>query len=188
MDKKTKQKIGASSPYNDGWTREFHQKELNKMNKKDLLKALGGALLFGVLTFIFMQVFIFFIEEQVIPDEIFSPPFEIDYRVLPDDAQIYPIDTALPQPKFEIRIQNSFDDQLLEVTATIEEALEYLTQYSRFHDDLYIYNIKTRELLVDSRTFNEALGSLKLKEKLLIETSGDPAKFTEEEIFELLVD
>jgi len=188
MDKKTKQKIGASSPYNDGWTREFHQKELNKMNKKDLLKALGGALLFGVLTFIFMQVFIFFIEEQVIPDEIFSPPFEIDYRVLPDDTQTHPVNTVLPRPKFEIRIQNSFDDQLLEVTTTIEDALKYLTEYSRFHDDLYVYDIKTRELLVDSRTFNEALGSLKLKEELLIEAAGDPTKFTEEEIFELLVD
>ena len=82
MNQRTKHKIEANSPHNDGWTREFHEKELNKMSKKDLLKGLGAGLLFGLLVFVFMQLFIFFIEEEVEPDEILNPKFDIDYRSL----------------------------------------------------------------------------------------------------------
>ncbi len=188
MKQKAKHTVEANSPYNDGWTREFHQQELNKMSKKDLLKGLGAALLFGLLVFVFMQIFLFFIEEESELEDILTPEFKIDYRVLPDNAELHPIDPSLPQPKFEIRIQNSYDDELLEVTATIEDALEYMVEYGRFHNDLYVYNIETRELLLNSQIFNETLSSLKSKEELLIRAAGDPTKFTDEEIFELLVD
>ena len=34
MTSKSELEIQANSPYNDGWTREFYQQELDKMNKK----------------------------------------------------------------------------------------------------------------------------------------------------------
>jgi hypothetical protein len=90
--------------------------------------------------------------------------------------------------KYEIRVQNTYDDEMLEQTETLDEAVEYITEYSRFHDDLYVYELETGELMLDSATVNETIRSLKTQEQLLIEASQHPERFSEAEIFNLLVD
>jgi hypothetical protein len=94
----------------------------------------------------------------------------------------------LPQPQFEIRIQNRYDNELLEVTATVDDAIDYIIEYSRFHDDLFVYDLKTKELVADSATINETMRALKTEEQLLIDASQHPERFSDAEIFELLVD
>ena len=53
--------------------------------------------------------------------------------------------------RYEIRVQNDYDNERLEMTTTIESAIDYLKQYKRFHDDLYVYNMVTGELVTHSR-------------------------------------
>jgi len=124
---------------------------------------------------------------------------EIDYRVLPQEevAPVRPMplpiqlegaDLAMVTFKYEIRVQNTYDDEMLEQTETLDEAVEYITEYSRFHDDLYVYELETGELMLDSATVNETIRSLKTQEQLLIEASQYPETFSEAEIFNLLVD
>tara|TARA_R100000742_G_C4278212_1_gene100777 strand:+ start:2334 stop:2819 length:486 start_codon:yes stop_codon:yes gene_type:complete len=161
------------------------------MNKKDLIKALGVGLLFGLIVFLCMQIFIYFIDEHTVEyDDIFktvveeaTPPMQppID----PDNPKA---DVAMVTFKYEIRIQNAYDDQQLELLPTIEDVLDYFTEYTRFHEDLYVYDIETRELVLDSRTYNQVRQELASKEELLIKASKNPEAFTDEEIFNLLVD
>ena len=44
---------------------------------------------------------------------------------------------------FEIRIQNDYDNERLEVTQTLDEALVYLKSYSMHHADLFVYDLAT---------------------------------------------
>ena len=90
--------------------------------------------------------------------------------------------------KYEIRIQNNYDDEMLEQTNTVEEAIDYILEYSRFHDDLYVYDIETKELVADSATINDFRNELASKEQLLIDASENPDKLSDVELFELLVD
>ena len=53
--------------------------------------------------------------------------------------------------RYEIRVQNDYDNERLEMTNSIESAIDYLKQYKRFHDDLYVYNMITGELVTHSR-------------------------------------
>lgn len=53
--------------------------------------------------------------------------------------------------RYEIRVQNDYDNERLEMTTTIESAIDYLKQYKRFHDDLYVYNMITGELVTHSK-------------------------------------
>ena len=85
-------------------------------------------------------------------------------------------------------IRYSFDDETLERTNTVEQAIDYILEYSRFHDDLFVYEIKTGELVADSSSINEMRRELASKEQNLIEASEHPEKFTDAQIFELLVD
>ena len=161
------------------------------MNKKDLIKALGTGLLFGLIIFVCMQIFIYFIDEHTVEyDDIFetvveeaTPPMQppID----PDNPKD---DLAMVTFKYEIRIQNAYDDQQLELLPTIEDVLDYFAEYTRFHEDLYVYEIETRELVLDSKTYNQVRQELASKEELLIKASRNPEAFTDEEIFNLLVD
>ena len=161
------------------------------MNKKDLIKALGAGLLFGLMVFVCMQIFIYFIDEHTVEyDDIFetvvkeaTPPMQppID----PDNPKD---DLAMVTFKYEIRIQNAYDDQQLELLPTIEDVLDYFAEYTRFHEDLYVYEIETRELVLDSKTYNQVRQELASKEELLIKASRNPEAFTDEEIFNLLVD
>ena len=162
------------------------------MNKKDLIKALGAGLAFGLLTFCFMMIAIHFIESQAETEEVLTfdfNDFAIDYRFLPvePETQAKP-DVAMVTFKYEIRIQNRYEDEMLERTETLDEAIDYIIEYSRFHNDLYIYDLKTEELMVDSETINETMRSLKTKEAKLIEVSQYPETFSDAEIFDLLVD
>jgi hypothetical protein len=161
------------------------------MNKKDLIKALGVGLLFGLIVFVCMQIFIYFIDEHTVEyDDIFetvveeaTPPMQppID----PDNPKD---DLAMVTFKYEIRIQNAYDDQQLELLPTIEDVLDYFAEYTRFHEDLYVYDMETRELVLDSKTYNQVRQELASKEELLIKASRNPEAFTDEEIFNLLVD
>jgi len=53
--------------------------------------------------------------------------------------------------RYEIRVQNDYDNERLEITNSIESAIDYLKEYKRFHDDLYVYNMITGELVTHSR-------------------------------------
>ena len=169
------------------------------MNKKDLIEALGAGVAFGVIVYCFMMVAIHFIDMES-ENEMLMPDFnDIDYKVLPQEggASVKPMplpiqqegfDLAMVTFKYEIRIQNSYDDEMLEKTETLDQAIDYILEYSRFHDDLYVYDIETRELMLDSATVNETMRSLQTKEQLLIEAAQHPKSFSDVEIFNLLVD
>jgi|TARA_R100001163_G_C4935318_1_gene109462 hypothetical protein len=172
------------------------------MNKKDFIQALGAGVAFGLIVYCFMMIAVHFIDAESEHKEIFIPDLydlEIDYRVLPQEevAPVRPMplpiqpegaDLAMVTFKYEIRVQNTYDDEMLEQTETLDEAVEYITEYSRFHDDLYVYELETGELMLDSATVNETIRSLKTQEQLLIEASQYPETFSEAEIFNLLVD
>ena len=161
------------------------------MNKKDLIKALGAGLLFGLMVFVCMQIFIYFIDEHTVEyDDIFETVVEEATPPLqpPIDPDNPKDDLAMVTFKYEIRIQNAYDDQQLELLPTIEDVLDYFAEYTRFHEDLYVYEIETRELVLDSKTYNQVRQELASKEELLIKASRNPEAFTDEEIFNLLVD
>ena len=44
---------------------------------------------------------------------------------------------------FEIRIQNDYDNERLELTETLDQALAYLKRYSMHHEDLFVYDLAT---------------------------------------------
>ena len=90
--------------------------------------------------------------------------------------------------KYEIRIQNSYDDEMLEQTETLDEAMDYILEYSRFHNDLFVYDLETKDLMMDSATVHETMRELKTKEEKLIEASQYPKTYSDVEIFNLLVD
>tara|TARA_R110001583_G_scaffold170572_2_gene324001 strand:+ start:566 stop:925 length:360 start_codon:yes stop_codon:yes gene_type:complete len=70
--------------------------------------------------------------------------------VTKDPNQSVASDSIKPY-RYEIRIQNDYDNEMLERTVTIESAIAYVKQYERFHDDLYVYNMITGELVTHSR-------------------------------------
>tara|TARA_R100000231_G_C5256616_1_gene144437 strand:+ start:53 stop:535 length:483 start_codon:yes stop_codon:yes gene_type:complete len=160
------------------------------MNKKDLIKGLGAGLAFGLLVFVFIQIFLFFVDTEFETEEVLKPEVKVEVvipEVHPLDEEGEPDVTAVTF-KYEIRIQNSYDDQQLEVLPTIEDVLDYLNEYTRFHEDLYVYDMETRELVLDSKTYGQIMQELMSKEDLLIDASNNPDKYTDEQIFELLVD
>ena len=151
------------------------------MNKKDLIQALGVGVVFGLVIYCFMMVAVHFIEKQVDYESVY-PSLDFDF------LEVIEPDLAMVTFKYEIRIQNSYDDEMLEKTETLDQAIDYILEYSRFHDDLYVYDIETRELMLDSATVNETMRSLQTKEQLLIEAAQHPKTFSDVEIFNLLVD
>ena len=151
------------------------------MNKKDLIQALGVGVVFGLVIYCFMMVAVYFIEKEVDYESVY-PSIEFDF------LEAVEADLAMVTFKYEIRIQNSYDDEMLEKTETLDQAIDYILEYSKFHDDLYVYDIETRELMLDSATVNETMRSLQTKEQLLIEAAQPPKTFSDVEIFNLLVD
>ena len=71
-----------------------------------------------------------------------TPPKPLEFRPLdnPNSAQ----------PKFEIKIKNGETDEVLEIVATLADAEEYIKEYGEYHDDLFVYNIQTGELVLNS--------------------------------------
>ena len=154
------------------------------MNKKDLIQALGVGVVFGLVIYFFMMVAVHFIEKQVDYESVY-PSIEFDFLQAVEAVET---DLAMVTFKYEIRIQNSYDDEMLEQTETLDQAIDYILEYSKFHDDLYVYDIETRELMLDSATVNETMRSLQTKEQQLIEAAQYPQTFSDVEIFNLLVD
>ena len=70
----------------------------------------------------------------------------------------------------------------------MDDVLVYLSEYTRFHDDLYVYDTETRDLILDVKTYRQIMQELLTKEELLIKAAENPNSFSDEEIFELLVD
>ena len=160
------------------------------MNKKDLIKGLLGGLAFGLLVFVFIQMFLFFVDTEFETEEVLKPEIKVEVvvpEVHPLDEEGEPDVTAVTF-KYEIRIQNSYDDEQLEVLPTIEDVLDYLNEYTRFHEDLYVYDLETKELVLDSKTYGQIRQELLNHQDLLIDASNNPDKYTDEQIFELLVD
>ena len=165
------------------------------MNKKDFIQALGVGVAFGLIIYCLMMVAVHFIDKN--SESIITEPVEtilIDHRILPSEKPV-PIPVETPDVdltmvtfKYQIKIQNNYDDEVLEQTNTVEQAVDYILEYSRFHDDLFVYEIKTGELVADSSSINEMRRELASKEQNLIEASEHPEKFTDAQIFELLVD
>ena len=165
------------------------------MNKKDFIQALGAGVAFGLIVYCLMMVAVHFIDKN--SESIITEPVEtilIDHRILPSEKPV-PIPVETPDVdltmvtfKYQIRIQNNYDDEVLEQTNTVEQAVDYILEYSRFHDDLFVYDVTTKELVADSSTINEMRRELASKEQNLIEASEHPEKFTDAQIFELLVD
>jgi len=171
------------------------------MNKKDFIQALGAGVAFGLIVYCLMMVAVHFIDknsESIITEPVKTPIETIPIRLheelnpsrkaIPIPVETPDADLAMVTFKYEIRIQNHYDDETLERTNTIEQAIDYILEYSRFHDDLFVYEIKTGELVADSSSINEMRRELASKEQNLIEASEHPEKFTDAQIFELLVD
>ena len=132
------------------------------MNKKDFIQALGVGVAFGLIIYCLMMVVVHFIDKN--SESIITEPVEtilIDHRILPSEKPVpIPVETpdadlAMVTFKYEIRIQNSYDDEMLERAESIEQAIDYILEYSRFHDDLFVYEIKTGALVADSYSINE---------------------------------
>ena len=49
----------------------------------------------------------------------------------------------IPAEGFDIRLQNDQDNERLELTPTLDEALAYLKRYSMHHEDLFVYDLTT---------------------------------------------
>ena len=171
------------------------------MNKKDFIQALGVGVAFGLIIYCLMMVVVHFIDknsESIITEPVKTPIETLPIRLheelnpsrksIPIPVETPDVDLAMVTFKYEIRIQNHYDDETLERTNTVEQAIDYILEYSRFHDDLFVYEIKTGELVADSSSINEMRRELASKEQNLIEASEHPEKFTDAQIFELLVD
>ena len=161
------------------------------MSKKDLIKGLLGWLAFGLLVFGFIQIFLFFVDTEFETEEVLKPEIKIEITtpepILVEEKE-READVAMVTFKYEIRIQNQYDDQLLEHVDNMDDVLRYLNEYTRFHDDLYVYDTKTRDLILDVKTYRQIMQELLTKEELLIKAAQNPNSFSDEEIFELLVD
>ena len=59
------------------------------MTTKDFLKALFTGLLFGGMIYIFLMIFIYFIENEVTFEEILNPRMQIDYDYTPDGVLLH---------------------------------------------------------------------------------------------------
>jgi len=80
---------------------------------------------------------------EPIPQILILPPHE--------PLEFHPLDGPnIAQPKFEIKIKNEQTDEVLEVVATLSDAEEYIKEYGEYHDDLFVYNIQTGELVLNS--------------------------------------
>ena len=73
-------------------------------------------------------------------------------RPIPEEPlEFHPLDRGnIAEPTFQIKIQNEIEDEILEVVATLADAKEYIKEYGEYHDDLYVYDIRTNELVLKS--------------------------------------
>ena len=112
-----------------------------------LVGILVAAITYGV-----VMVVSFFSEEKQIKESLEPIP---QILILPPPPQepldLHPLDGPnIAQPKFEIKIKNAEQDEVLEVVATLADAQEYIKEYGEYHDELFVYKIETGELVLDS--------------------------------------
>jgi hypothetical protein len=81
---------------------------------------------------------------EPIPKILVIPPPEIE------PLEFHPLHDNIAQPKFEIKIQNESEDEVLEMVATLSDAKEYIAEYGQYHEDLFVYNIETKKLVLSS--------------------------------------
>ena len=53
----------------------------------------------------------------------------------------------VPNAKYEVRLQDGNDNELLYLSPTLEEARQYVRKYMPFHDNLYVYEKTTGDLI-----------------------------------------
>jgi len=106
-------------------------------------------ILVSVMVYMTVTVISFFLEKQETEETI-----ELIPQILilpPEPLEFHPLDNPnIAEPTFQIKIQNEIEDEVLEVVATLADAKEYIKEYGEYHDDLYIYNIRTKELVLKS--------------------------------------
>ena len=127
--------------------------------------------------------------KKIVSEQLGKAMDEIQYdSSFVDDLGADSLDTVELVMALEEEFDIEIADEDAENISTVDEAVEYITEYSRFHDDLYVYELETGELMLDSATVNETMRSLETKEQLLIEAAQHPKTFSDVEIFNLLVD
>jgi|TARA_R100001163_G_scaffold61353_1_gene51275 hypothetical protein len=79
------------------------------------------------------------------------PPLIEDNLDLHPPLDLHPLNNSnVAQPKFEIKLQNEIEDEVLEVVATLADAKEYIKEYGEYHDDLFVYDMDTQKLVLTS--------------------------------------
>jgi len=63
----------------------------------------------------------------------------------------------VPNAKYEVRLQNGDNNEVLYLSPTLEEAQQYVKKYMPFHDDLYVYDITGRLLYAPINGLNSTL-------------------------------
>ena len=53
----------------------------------------------------------------------------------------------VPNAKYEVRLQDGNDNELLYLSPTLEEARQYVRKYMPFHNNLYVYEKTTGDLI-----------------------------------------
>ncbi len=125
---------------------------VKKMKRNLSLGIFIGAIVFCIMTII-SNIIHKEPEESPIPDLIILPPppeegVPLD---LHPPIELHPLDhDNVAQPRFEIKIQNEIEDEVLEVVATLADAKEYIAEYGQYHDDLFVYDKDTNELVLTS--------------------------------------
>jgi|TARA_R100001129_G_scaffold35866_1_gene24377 hypothetical protein len=56
---------------------------------------------------------------------------------------------------FEVRIINDYTNERLELTDTLNQALDYIKEYSMHHDDLVAFDLSTGAKVASSEQYNQ---------------------------------
>ena len=63
----------------------------------------------------------------------------------------------IPNAKYQVRLQNGDNNEVLYLSPTLEEAQQYVKKYMPFHDDLYVYDITGHLLYAPINGLNSTL-------------------------------
>lgn len=110
---------------------------------------LSLGILVAVMVYATITVISFFSEKEEIEEPV-EPLPKIFILPPPEPLDLHPLHDNLAKPKFEIKIQNEVEDEVLEVVATLADAKEYIKEYGQYHEDLFVYDIKSKELVLKS--------------------------------------
>jgi len=111
---------------------------------------LSLGILVAVMVYATITVISFFSEKEEIEESVEPLPKIFILPPPPEPLDLHPLHDNLAKPKFEIKIQNEVEDEVLEVVATLADAKEYIKEYGQYHEDLFVYDIKSKELVLKS--------------------------------------